>query len=158
MMGILRNIFLLIGVLHFSLVFSSESSDVVVTVMPKYCVATGAELIFTLKNSGSKDIDVAVDDLPWTFRYSTHILAIDINGVLLKEVLPIVEPNPNKRIIIKSNTKIQGSIKLLERFPEIEKIRKKSGVIVFWTFVPRNSFDEVVGHQKPSGGWLPMIP
>ena len=110
-------------------------------------------VVFTNITDGS--LRIFRNDLPWESRHSVMLIAVraGAGNAILSEDLPVDDPIIGDVQIIK-NQKLQGTIDLEQRFPDLIHTLEKADVILFWSY-------QLTPIEKSSlprqGGWL-LIP
>src|SRR5438445_669388 len=97
---------------------------------------------------------MVADDLPWGFSSSTLLYVAESNGVLLDQVYPLTQPDPNDTVHINSGAELIGRIVLTDHIPNFEIEHKKRELIIFWTYKPGYFFTAKFGDQPRVGGWF----
>lgn len=105
-----------------------------------------------IHNQGISDIVVDKHSLPWANAGKMLMVGIDLGTYRqLEETIPISDPIKSQEVILKKGSCLDGSFKLTERFPDIEKHLQDSDVLIFWSHVLRFKFG---GISERQGGWF----
>lgn len=117
---------------------SSPGEKVVV----KVSLHSWHDLFVELDNVTGDPVELRAASLPWEWRYSMWVKAFedDATGSPLDERLTVADsPTTNEKVRLLPRNTLQGNIDLRNRFPELEDVLKRRGVILFWSYIPEFS-------------------
>lgn len=99
-------------------------------------------LMFNLKNCGQKEIAIYYGELPWHQTYTTVAIFVG-TGKFAAEVpgLSIIADYPAHVIHVGPGESQHGAIDLNLLFPAIKKVKDKSELIIFWSYMFHDSFE-----------------
>lgn len=110
-------------------------------------------VIFSLTNVSKKAIKIDENATPWGEPSSILLIGIDKKGgkILRQLGWPLEHNFLTKHIVLEPNETITGIISLHTHFGNIERLRKKGGLLVFWHYRAIGQSGEELGEY---GGWL----
>lgn len=93
------------------------------------------KLRFSLENNSATLILTQGASTPWGNLYSTSLILAVPTAVPspLNRVHAIDDPSPNF-LDIPAGSRLTGSLDLSQMFPDIDRIRKVSEILVFWSY------------------------
>jgi hypothetical protein len=106
----------------------------------------------TLKYTGSRDLEIYHDALPWVNSYSLILIGVEASAMAspLDKHLPIDDPGP-ATMTIKPGQRLVGAIDLTHRFRDLTRAVKQHDVIIFWSY----QLQPIDGKPLPRvGGWF----
>lgn len=118
------------------------------------CSASKVTLQFTLRNIGSKGLTFSTVELPWGRRESLLLVAVtnDMDASILRPALPVSDLFGGGRVEVAPASKTQGTVDLVERFPDLQTVRSKREVIVFWAYQAETAAED--GPTRQFGGFV----
>lgn len=129
---------------------AGEFSDLRLRVSPVHLPGNEWKLDIQLEYYGKEQVTIYRSNLPWGIRYSLLLVPIVLDPIKtrLEESQYIDDPGP-EQLILNPGDKLSGTVKLLNRFPDLGKVAQERDVIIFWSYQFRSIEGQVF--QRLSG-------
>ncbi len=105
-----------------------------ITAIPQINSSHQVEIFFTLKNTTRNPMVILEDELPWQPSIAMLFVVVDRTGGALDQIIPLVSPNFENTVELKSGASLSGTVLLSPRFPSLDTDRRKRQLIFFWTY------------------------
>jgi hypothetical protein len=129
----------------------ADEGPVHLTLRPVPDKAGQVDLQISIQNNGTTPWKLYTANLPWANSRSMYLTAVR-NRTVLNAPIPIDDPIAGETEM-KPGEKLEGTINMHGRFPDLDKELKTSDVDLLWTYQLVTTDGKVV---QRLGGWLPL--
>jgi hypothetical protein len=91
------------------------------------------QILFQIKNTGSKEITFYAYELPWVDSDSLLVSAVRADKIQLKRSL-LFDDGDREVLSLKPGKSLNGTVLVSLYYPEIKTILKETEVVLFWTY------------------------
>lgn len=114
---------------------AGEPSYIRISVSPAKLPSNDWQLEIHLEYYGKDQVAIYRSNLPWGIRDSLLLVPIVLDPIKtrLEEAQYIDDPRP-EQLILNPGDKLSGTVRLLNRFPDLGKVAQERDVIIFWSY------------------------
>lgn len=91
------------------------------------------QILFQIKNTGSKDITFYAYELPWVDSDSLLVTAVRADTIQLERSL-LFDDGDREVLTLKRGKSLNGTVPVSLYYPGIKTILKETEVVLFWTY------------------------